>query len=300
MSDSAERRLADKPPIARLFERSVMPLHKLSAFQAMFDEFAQQCAAAMREITSLDTGMTISGIERCSADQTTDALLSTVVVAFRVPAWNASTAIGMDPAMVHAAVVAMCGGDLHQSVLLTRQMTSLEMDIAAHLGTAVMWRLREVFLDVAPFDFQLASVVPPGDTAKFERPISDCLVMSLEQVATAHIMVIAMPVQALELAREKLSATRRDDEPDLDPGWTRKLQHGVSATQVQLVGRAPGPPMTLGDVARLQVGSTIELDQESLQHVRLECGDEPVFEGRLGQSKGHFTICLESPLKGRS
>jgi flagellar motor switch protein FliM len=57
--------------------------------------------------------------------------------------------------------------------------------------------------------------------------------------------------------------------------------------------------MLLGDVAALQPGSLVEFDADQLEHVRIESEGEAIFEGQLGQQKGFFSICIETPVAAK-
>ena len=53
--------------------------------------------------------------------------------------------------------------------------------------------------------------------------------------------------------------------------------------------------MELDDILRLGPGRTIELSGTD-QDIVLECEGDRLFRGRLGQSRGFFTITVDAPL----
>ena len=86
---------------------------------------------------------------------------------------------------------------------------------------------------------------------------------------------------------------------EIDPSWSHNLAESIGRTEVDIVAVAAGPPMLLGDVAALQPGSVVEFDADQLEHVRIESEGEAIFEGQLGQQKGFFSICLETPVAAK-
>lgn len=285
-----------KLPIARLFERSPPRLLELPAFQKILADFVVRCSMVMRESAALETTLALDHVAEMPAAEPLSNGDDAVCVAFRVPVWNARMLVALDRPLVHAVLDAMCGGaGGGQPSAGRRPLTGLETDIAGHIASAIAKQLSDALADVSPFEFRLEAVAV--DPPEHEAPASSCFVVSLRLIGLEQSIEVVFPALPIQLARDKLTMRDPVSPPDLDPGWSRRFQQGVVSTEVELVALAAGPVLTLGDIARLAVGSLVELESASLRHVRLESGGEPVFEGRLGQARGCFTICLEAPLK---
>ena len=97
------------------------------------------------------------------------------------------------------------------------------------------------------------------------------------------------------LPRDRFTSPDDEATHDLDPNWKRQFQLSVANTQVRLEATCSGPQMLLADVSRLRVGSLLEFDEANLQKVSVEIAGNRIFVGRLGRSRGYFTICLQTP-----
>lgn len=288
-----------RPAIARLFEKSRVPLARLPAVVKMLDEFADRSAAAINRLSPLEVEIEVARVDQGTPKSIAEASGQRIATHFLIREWRAPAIVCFDRMLLFRALDAMYGGDgARRGEAPTRVLTGLEREVAARIGGSVLAELRESIGAVCPFRFALDRVEAPPVAESFESPI-DCLLIRLRIVGHEDQIVVALPAGGLEYARDQLSAPGPEVEPDHDPGWTRSFQKNVSATEVELVAVAPGPPMTLGDVARIEPGSLVEFDAECLHHVRVECDELPVFEGRLGQSKGNFTVLLETAILPR-
>jgi flagellar motor switch protein FliM len=138
------------------------------------------------------------------------------------------------------------------------------------------------------------------DAEPFGKDKSDLVLIQLLLENFDERIVIALPARGLELVRDQIVVPEEEAPPvEIDPSWSRNLAESIGRTEVDIVAVATGPPMLLGDVAALQPGSVVEFDAQQLEHVRIESDGEAIFEGQLGQQKGFFSICLETPVAAK-
>jgi flagellar motor switch protein FliM len=55
-------------------------------------------------------------------------------------------------------------------------------------------------------------------------------------------------------------------------------------------------PMTLGEIAALEVGHVLKLRGSGMGRVRLECGEHDLFWCQLSQVDGRYTLEVEEPI----
>jgi flagellar motor switch protein FliM len=262
----------------------------------LLDEFAAKAMGALSRLTSLAGEIEIAGLELGPMATLAPDAENLVSAHFAIREWKAPAVVALERALLFRLLDSMYGGDGgRRGKAPARQLTGLEREIAGRIAGAVLSELSQCFARVCPFGFMLEHLeslpAPEGFDAAGEY-----LVIRLRLTDRPEQLVVAVPSSGLEYARERLTSPGERDEPSFDPNWNRTFQRNIGATDVELVAVAVGPPMTLGDVARLEPGSLVEFDATSLQHVRLISSDLPVYEGRLGQSKGSFTVLLEMAL----
>jgi flagellar motor switch protein FliM len=58
-------------------------------------------------------------------------------------------------------------------------------------------------------------------------------------------------------------------------------------------------PMTLGEIAAMEVGHVLKLHGSGMGRVRLECGEHDLFWCKLSQTEGRYTLEIEEPIVER-
>ncbi len=74
------------------------------------------------------------------------------------------------------------------------------------------------------------------------------------------------------------------------------MQTGVSFAEMTVKGVLEGIPMTLGEVAAIEVGHVLKLHGSGMGRVRLECGEHDLFWCKLNQAEGRYTLEIQEPI----
>jgi flagellar motor switch protein FliM len=77
------------------------------------------------------------------------------------------------------------------------------------------------------------------------------------------------------------------------------MQNGVSHAEIQVIGVLEKIPMSLGEVAAMEVGHVLKLHGSGMGRVRLECGEHDLFWCKLNQTEGRYTLEIEEPIVAR-
>lgn len=283
--------------VERLFEHSRPQIARLEALNTRMSAAAMQCGQLLQELTSLEMTGELIDIQQVKLGEGLAQFRGTVRVTFVVHAWRSVIVVCFSPGLLFRMLDAMFGGDgSARAPTVPRELKQIESRIATRAGASVLDALRESLADVAPISATLDHVRWAEDIPSLTEAEDDAVVVGIRIAEFGEQILATLPVQMLEDARGKLQTKEPGLELELDPTWRRTFEGNVLTSEVELIAVAPGPAMRLGDVAELRPGSLVELDSDALQKIRITCSDEAVFEGRLGQSKGFFTICLETPL----
>ncbi|MFM9938889.1 MAG: FliM/FliN family flagellar motor switch protein [Hyphomicrobiaceae bacterium] len=280
-----------RAPIVRLFERTRTRLVDMPEVQALMQGCATSCAAALRELSTLKATTALQSLEQVTIGTLRQRFPAALTVSGQIPAWNARGLVLLDPLFLFRVLDATYGGDAAaRTTAPERPLTVLERSLAARAAMAIMAHVQTVLHEVAPFAFRAARC---DDTALTEGADDAYVAICIRLAEFGDNVVVALPLAGLELARPHLGASERADEPDLDPSWSRDFRRSLLSASVAITAIVDGPDMTLSDVAKLRPGSIVELDEGALANVRLEACDKALFVGRLGQSRGLFTIQTE-------
>lgn len=293
---SRDKKLAGVAGIVQMFEHSLPPLHELPAMRALIEEVAADCAHALRGIASSEFAMTLNKVECAPLNATMAGQLGAVCSLFLIPEWKAQGLVSFSPALLFQLLESMFGGAAMQHDMMpNHKLTQLERNIAGQIATVIFDQLQLKLNSFTAFELRLVDVEQLEDASTYEKNATEYILIYLRVGATDEYVVIAMPAKGLERIRDRFTSTDDENIADLDPDWRRQFQLSVTNTQVQLVATCSGPKMLLADVSRLKVGSLLEFDEANLQNASVEIAGDRIFEGRLGQTRGFFTICLETP-----
>lgn len=283
--------------LTEIFHNTLLPIADLPALRALFDVCASDCASVLGAEFSLEGEVTVERTAQLVAYEALGPSAGMVGIVYYIAEWNAHAVTCFDRTLLFRALDSMYGGDGRGlGPPPARALTPLEQSIANQLAKAVVGQFQSRFAPYVSFGCALERVDEAFDPELFGKDRSELVVVGLRLEAYDERIVVALPVRGLELVRDQIAAPEEAAPVELDPNWSRSLEQSVARTEVELVAVAEGPPMLLGDIARLQPGSLVEFDAEYLEYVRIESDGEAIFEGKLGQSKGYLSVCIEAPL----
>ncbi|HET9148579.1 MAG TPA: FliM/FliN family flagellar motor switch protein, partial [Acetobacteraceae bacterium] len=107
---------------------------------------------------------------------------------------------------------------------------------------------------------------------------------------------LLLPYTTLEPVRDLLLQQFMGEKFGHDFTWETHFAEELRNTELELNVLLDERVMRLADIMRLNVGDSIILAAEPGAPVKMRCGTTPLFEGRLGQSKNHLAIQLETKL----
>lgn len=283
--------------ITEVFHNTLAPIVELPVLHGIFSEGAAGCTAVLRDAFGLELPVTFEqAIQHPSRDALTPCA-GMISVIHLVAEWGARVVIAFDRLLLFRALDAMYGGD-GKSIgpAPVRALTRLELSIVERLAQAILAQFQMRLAPFVAFDCNVERIEQVFDPAIFDKDRTELVAAQLRLGEGDEWLVVAVPVRGLELARERIATPQEEAPVELDPNWSRSLEQNVGRTEVELVAVAAGPPMLLGEVARLKPGSLVEFDAELLEVVRIESDGEAIFEGQLGQTKGYLSVCIEAPL----
>lgn len=286
------------PVIVRLLQRSHPNAIDRPAVRSRMETYARACSEMLQKQASLETAVTLEELKQGEVKALLRQLPGTLLVSSFVPFWQARTGVRFDRSLIIRALDALYGGDPKKLTSRTpaRALTSLERSLATRIGRGFVSELMSALGEGERADSTEERLIEPGEQLVLANPKLEYVAASLKLVDYDEQLTIAFPVSAIERLAEQLEASETQEEGVIDLDWTDQFRQNVEQSTVELTAKIEGPRLHLSDVADLKPGSLIEFDREFMRSVTLTAGDQPVFKGRLGQSRGHFTVMLSRPL----
>ncbi len=279
----------------KLFQASKPPPSTLPAVLAVFEALADRLSFGLGALTSLSPNLTLDSITRGYPTDVPTADAAVVGASAFVPQWNGRIQVHYDRLLMVRFVEAMFGGNAARPMSAsTRELTAFESALVISITDVILKEIQATFSGNG--DISLTDIAcSPTESG---RPLRDdptgAIVAQFRMPQFGDALWIALPAVGLDLVADTTSTREHHDTPGLDPRWTRDLGQTLGGTSMSLVAVAHAATISIGDVAVLRPGSLLEFDAECLNAVRLECADQAVLVGRLGQSKGRYTLCVET------
>jgi flagellar motor switch protein FliM len=286
------------PVIVRLLQGSRPKLTELPRIQQMIESYARSCGDALLRVASLASAVLVEAFEQEEAKAVSIRVPGTIVVMSFVPYWNARIIVRFDRTLLIRALDAMYGGDPKKlrSTPPVRALTPLERSVATRIARGLAAELLIALGEVERCGSTEEHLVEPGEQESHAGAKLAYVVASLKLVDLGEQLIVGFPASALERLAEQLVTKDTQEEHVVDLDWTQQFRRNVERSTIELVAKIEGPRLLVSDIAALRPGSLIELNREFFQNVTLVAGGRPVFKGRLGQSRGNFTVLLDRPL----
>ena len=204
-----------------------------------------------------------------------------------------------DQAFVLSLVHLLLGGDAAEAPeQASRPFTKIEMNLVQKISELTARSLQSALTGLIEASFKLErqeTLIDATILGRRDAPvvIADILFQAADLRGTMRIVI---PQTALQPIRQKLSRDISNESAAGDPRWTRQMQTGVSFTEMTVKGILEEIPMTLGEIAAIEVGHVLKLRGEGMGRVRLECGEHDLFWCKLNQANGRYTLEIEEPI----
>lgn len=216
-------------------------------------------------------------------------------------AWTTPIAIHFDRTLVSTVVEAFFGGAGEEvQVPESPHLSAIETGIAEVICEQVLAAMKAGFAQLLPTSFSLEPFRAKPDPTPLGKPATTMLVATLvlRGIGEPAGLDVVIPGPALDLLKDRLTASPRLEDAPRDPEWSDRLEAEIARTTMHLQAVIAVPPMNLRDLAELRTGHILALPAGSKGNIGLTCGGDPLFRCELGQSAGFYTVRIEEALEG--
>ncbi len=283
----------------KLKELAKLSLDRLPVLTSIFENMAVSCVENFRDYCTPVFSAFVNQIVSGDSWDLLEANADSVSVIFYCREWDARILVGVERRLLFSIIEAMFGGDGSELPFdATRPFTSLETRIGKTVCEFAERALVAAFAPVCELTLSLERV----ETAlEFTTLGQNSMMMVQAKVLfqvldQGGVLFVLIPQSAMNPIRQKLERERKALLPaSADPRWTHALNDRVSRAEITVTAVIEGRSLPLDDIVRLEPGKTIELSGTD-QSIVIECEGDRLFRGKLGQSRGVFTITLEEPV----
>lgn len=299
-ADSAEHNPAPQAPIVA---NAVASVGRLPGLRSIFEATANVLSKAFVERTGADIEFVIGEIQavRVGDAKAADQLWPIAQI-FQAPELRSKVAIGVSFDMVLTLIDLIFGSNI--SVPFSRQdrvLTRIEARAAEYAMSQLIEAFQQTFAKVVEVNFKAEPIEPSFEWSALANKGAAILLcrFKLQSQGRQGEAFIAIPKIALDPFNEQLARNSSAQGNVEDETWARNLKDQVVKTCVPVLAMMEKRGLTLGDVARFQIGQVIELPYSPSSLIPLIGGQQALFKCQLGQKDGHYTVRVEEKIDSK-
>jgi flagellar motor switch protein FliM len=226
-----------------------------------------------------------------------DAYAGNVVVAvYHAPEWDSRILFGLERKFLFTVIETVFGGDGNELPFeFERPFSTLELRIAQMMCDQAANALKSAFAAISEVSFKFERIETRMDFVSIGRPSNLAVVakIALKALERGGDMLVVIPQSALNPMRQVLARDVSNDVSARDPRWAKQFENEIRRTEVTLRATIEERHFTLADIAGLRVGQVLRLQATPTSRIKLECNDQALFWGQLGQGDGAYTVRIE-------
>ncbi len=180
-----------------------------------------------------------------------------------------------------------------------RPYTTIEQDIVKRMVDVLLSDMGVSFEPLSPATFQFERLETNPRFATITRPANAALLVRLrvDIEDRGGIIEILLPHATLEPIRDLLLQMFMGEKFGQDSTWEKHLGKELKFAEVDVSAVLDEKMITLGDVMRFKVGTTMLLDCKPDDEVVIKCGDVALTTGKLGRLEDKIAVSLSESVK---
>lgn len=290
--------------IHAILDKSLMAYEKLPMIEVVFDRMVRQLSTSLRLFTSDNVDVSLDSMNSLRFDDYLNSIpLPALLVVYRAVEWENFGLVTVDSSLIYTMVDILLGGRraIKPVRIEGRPYTTIEQDLVKRLVDIVLSDMSASFEPLSPATFQFERLETNPRFATITRPANAALLVRLrvDVEERSGIIEILLPHTTLEPIRDLLLQMFMGEKFGQDTVWEKHLGKELRHTAVDLQAVLNEKEISLGDVMRFKVGSTILLDCMPEDEVILKCGGVQVTRGKLGRLGDQMAISITESIMQR-
>ena len=274
----------------RVIKAGFVAYERLPMLEIVFDRLVRILSATLRNFTNDNVEITIEGIRSLRFGDYMGAVPSSSMFAvFKAVQWDNYGLVVVDSAMSYSIIDILMGGPrgVGHAGVETRPHTAIERALIEKLITLTLSDLSSAFNPVCNVDLAFERLEVSSRFAAIARA-SNAVVLAklhIDMEDRSGNMDLIIPYATLEPVRDQLSQQFMGEKFGRDSIWEDHLFSEILETDAQVSAVFDEKIVPLSEVLNLKIGSLMTFPHKSGSPfpIRLQCGQTPLFEGRLGK-----------------
>ena len=292
----------ERSGIMALVQSRDITYERLPMLEVVFDRLERMLTTSVRNFTSENVDISLENITAQRFSDYMNTVSSPAMIAiFKAVQWDNYGLIAVDSAMIYSIVDVLLGGRRGTAPMRIegRPYTTIEASLVERLVRLILDDLGQAFAPITPVTFRFERMETNPRFAAIARPGNGCIVFRLrvdleDRGGTVEFLI---PYATLEPARDLLLQMFMGEKFGRDSIWENHLANEIWYTNLELQAVLDELTVSLSDILRLQVGSTLRLTAGTDPQVLLRCGQVEMARGRIGRAGDRLVVRIEETIE---
>ena len=285
----------EKSGIQAILSGQMVSYERLPMLEVVFDRLVRLMSTSLRNFTSDNVEVNLDNITSIRfGDYLNSIPLPAMLSVFKAEEWDNYGLITIDSSLIYSIVDVLLGGRRGTAAtrIEGRPYTTIERSLVERMVHVMLADLSAAFEPLSPVTFRFDRLETSPRFATISRPSNAAIVtrLRIDMEDRGGRLELLIPYATLEPVRELLLQMFMGEKFGRDSIWETHLAEELWMTEVDLEAVIDSQIMRLSEVFDLKVGSRIMLSATPDTDIILNCGDIPIYTGRMGRKGNKIAI----------
>ena len=284
--------------IEKILSSALVSYERLPMLEVVFDRLVRLMSTSLRNFTSDNVEVSLDSVESIRfGDYLNSIPLPAMLSVFKAEEWDNFGLITVDSSLIYSIIDVLLGGRRGTAAMRIegRPYTTIERNLVERMIRVILGDLSAAFEPLSPVAFRFDRLETNPRFATISRPSNAAIVtrLRIDMEDRGGRVDLLLPYATLEPVRELLLQMFMGEKFGRDSIWETHLAEELWLTEVDLEAVVDTQIMRLSDVFDLKVGSQIMLGATPETLIQLNCGEIPMYMGRMGRRGNQIAVQIE-------
>ena len=283
--------------IQAILSSALVSYERLPMLEVVFDRLVRLMSTSLRNFTSDNVEVSLDNIASIRfGDYLNSIPLPAMLSVFKAEEWDNFGLITVDSSLIYSIVDVLLGGRRGPAAMrIEGRPYTTERSLVERMVHVMLSDLGAAFEPLSPVTFRFDRLETNPRFATISRPSNAAIVarLRIDMEDRGGRLELLLPYATLEPVRELLLQMFMGEKFGRDSIWETHLAEELWMTEVDLQAVIDTQVMRLANVFSLKVGSRIMFGTAPDDPIQLQCGDVPLYTGRMGRRGQNIAIRIE-------
>lgn len=281
-----------------LANNALVNYERLPMLDVVFDRMGRLLSTSLRNLTSDNVEASIDDIVSVRfGDYLNSVPLPAMLSIIKAEEWDNQGLIVCDSALIYSMVDVLLGGRKGSPALRIegRPYTTIECNLMERVLHVALNDMSAAFDPLSPVNFRFERLETNPRFAAITQTNNAAVLVKIriDMEGRGGMMEILLPYATLEPIREILLQMFMGEKFGRDSIWEGHLSKELYKTDIEISAILDEMTVSLRDVMKWKIGTTIMFESKPDDVVELRCGHRPMFTGKIGRRDKHIAVRLE-------